>query len=191
MQIRKTIRVWPVVFLSPSMAFAHDGLHGLAGLMVGFAHPFSGLDHVLAMLALGLWAARREGRLAWMPLMVFPFAMAGAALLALSGFPLPFAEMLAALSIAALGVLIACSARLPGWAAGLLVACFAASHGWLHGAELPADVASARYIAGFVLAALCLHLAGWSLGKIIRARGVLSWTGAGLAASGLWLMVAA
>lgn len=169
-------------------AFAHSGDHTLAGFTAGFAHPFSGLDHLLAMLAVGLWAARQGGHARWaLPAAFLAAALAGVGWAAAGGV-LPALETGLALSVLLLGLLVA--TRGTGLAAGVAVAAgFAVFHGYTHGIELAAAPSMLSALVGFVLASASLHLAGLGMG--IGARRLLPLTGFGIAASGCVLLLGA
>jgi urease accessory protein len=162
-------------------AEAHVFGAGGAGFLEGLGHPFSGLDHVLAMVAVGLWAAQ-IGRPAWWMLpVIFPAAMAGGGLLGGLGAPVPAVETGIALSVLALGLLIGLAVRPALWISVPLVALFAVFHGHAHGAELPEAASALLYGAGFVLATAALHAIGLGLGWmaarpsnafVFRAAGV-------------------
>jgi urease accessory protein len=155
----------------PAVASAHIGVGGTVGFAHGLAHPIGGIDHVLAMVAVGIFAANLGGRalvavpLAFMALM----AVSGGA--AMAGMPLPFVEAGIALSIVTLGLLVAARADWPVAAATALVGLFAVFHGHAHGTEMPADAAGAIYALGFVLATGLLHLAGIAIGLRIGIAG--------------------
>src|SRR5262245_36958102 len=126
-----------VLATQSSAAFAHVGDHA-AGFTAGLAHPFSGLDHVLAMVAVGLWAAQLGRPAAWLLPLAFPAVMALGAVAGLSGVGLPALEIALAGTVLALGLVIAFALR-PSLAASVgLIAAFALVHGYSHGAELPA-----------------------------------------------------
>lgn len=167
-------------------AFAHTGEHTVSGFASGLAHPLMGLDHLLAMIAIGLWAAQQGGRSLW----AVPAAFVGAMLLggglAWSGLPLPQVETAIALSVLALGLLIATRRQ---WAlsSGMAIAAgFALFHGYAHGLEMPLAASPTKYGLGFVLATLCLHGAGIA-GSLI-GRHAVQLLGAGIAATGLALI---
>jgi urease accessory protein len=161
------------VMLMPGLASAHiiPGTHH--SVYDGFAHPFSGLDHLLAMFAVGLWASQCRGRAVWMIPLTFVSVMVLGGILGLTGAHLPGIEFGIALSVLVLGVLIATATRLKlGW--GMTVAgLFALFHGYAHGAEMPAAVSALSFSVGFVLATLVLHAmgiaAGFYLAKQARA----------------------
>ena len=139
------------------VAEAHTlGAHG-AGLAAGLAHPFIGLDHLLAMIAVGIWAGQHGGRAVWLIPLTFVSVMAAAASLASFGLLLPLIEPAIACSVLVLGLLIAGSVRLPTSLGALLVGLFAVFHGYAHGLELPQAASPILYGAGFVLATALLH----------------------------------
>ncbi|MDK8873812.1 HupE/UreJ family protein [Paracoccus sp. SSJ] len=156
------------LLLSPAVALAHPGhLHG-GGFASGFSHPLLGLDHVFAMIAVGLWAASLGGAAAPILLLAFPLAMIAGGLLGAADVPLPAVEAGIAASSIVIGVAVMLALRPPLWAAGLVVAAFAVFHGHAHGTEMPAAGNLAPYAAGFVLATLLLHLAGLGIGRVGR-----------------------
>lgn len=128
-----------------------------AGLMAGLTHPFVGLDHLLAMIAVGIWAGQLGGRAVWLIPLTFVSVMAAAATLASFGLLLPLMEPAIACSVLVLGLLIAGSVRLPTSLGALLVGLFAVFHGYAHGLELPQAASPILYGAGFVLATALLH----------------------------------
>ena len=139
------------------VAEAHTlGAHG-AGLAAGLAHPFIGLDHLLAIIAVGIWAGQLGGRAVWLIPLTFVSVMAAAASLASFGLLLPLIEPAIACSVLVLGLLIAGSVRLPTSVCALLVSLFAVFHGYAHGLELPQAASPILYGAGFVLATALLH----------------------------------
>lgn len=169
-------------------ASAHTGDHTVAGFASGFAHPFAGLDHLLAMLAIGLWAAQQGGRARWAVPAAFVAAMLLGGAFAWTGAALPRVETGIAASVLVLGLLIATRRQ---WAvpAGMAVAAgFALFHGYAHGLEMPQAASPILYALGFVLATAALHAAGVA-GNFVGRRAV-QWAGAGIAATGLALMVA-
>lgn len=177
--------------LLPSLAYAHPGDH-FGGFMHGLAHPTGGLDHVCAMLAVGLWAAQTGGRSLWAVPLTFVSVMAlGGALPAL-GIGLPFVEQGIVLSVLLLGILVAASVRLPLWLACSMVGLFALWHGQAHGAEMPAWASGISYALGFVLATASLHAAGiaFGLGMRRQMREFAHLTGSGIALCGIYLAVA-
>jgi urease accessory protein len=172
------------LFASP--AFAHTG-EGTGGFVAGLAHPVFGPDHVVAMVAVGLWGAfLRSPAIVLLPV-TFPLVMAFGGVLGIFGVRLPAAEIGIAMSAIVLGLMVALAARPPLWAAALLVGAFAIFHGYAHGRELPDGANAVAYAAGFVIATGLLHLAGiafglltrWPAGRIaVRAAGgVIALTG--------------
>lgn len=174
----------------PAEAHLLDASH--AGAVQGFAHPFSGLDHILAMVAVGLWAAQIGRRARWVLPLAFPLAMAAGGLLGMSGVTLPGIETGIAASVALLGLLVALAAKPQLPMAIGLVALFALFHGHAHGAELPAAASPLLYGLGFVAATVVLHLTGLSIGQILKLpQGQLAIRagGAGIAAAGAFLLL--
>ena len=175
------------------VAEAHTfGAHG-AGFAEGLAHPFLGLDHLLAMLAVGLWAAQLGGKAKWLAPGAFVSVMAGAACLALSGVEaMPAMEPAIAISVIILGLFVAFSVRLPLQASVGLIALFAFFHGLAHGMEIPQTASPLVYGIGFVSATAMLHGIGISLGLAYCRRGsLLSWGGSMIALTGLYLLAVA
>jgi urease accessory protein len=156
-----------VVAVFAGSANAHPG-HGSDGLGSGFAHPFTGLDHLLAMLAVGLWAAQQGGRRMWQLPLVFLALMAGGAALGAAGVAMSGIETGLAMSLLVLGVLIAGCVKLPALAGALLVGAFALVHGHAHGAELPANAGALGYAAGFLASTALLQATGLGLGLALR-----------------------
>lgn len=162
--IRRLPALLAAALLFPGLAHAHTGIGDAHGFMHGFEHPIGGLDHVLAMVAVGLLAAVLGGRALWAVPAAFVLTMAVGGLVGMSGFELPFVEIGIALSVVALGLAVAFRVHLPTLAAMALVGFFAIFHGFAHGAEAPADASGLGYAAGFLLATALLHGAGLALG---------------------------
>jgi urease accessory protein len=178
--------------LSGTAALAHPGAHPHLEFAAGFAHPVTGLDHVLAMVAVGLWASQLGGRAMWLLPLTFPMVMAAGAAIGMGGLALPWAEIGIAGSVLVLGAAIALGLR-PSLAVSLpLIALFALVHGYAHGVELPADTSALSYSAGFVAATAALHIAGLALG-LIAARMPLRFAarsaGGAIAVIGVVLLV--
>ena len=181
-----------VAALAAQTAGAHPIAFHTGGFATGIAHPFLGLDHVLAMIAVGVWAAQ-SGGLARIALpTAFVAAIAAGGVFAMTGAVLPYIEAGIAATVLALGLLIALAVRLPVFAGALLAATFALWHGYAHGAELPTTTSAIAYAAGFVLASAALVAVGVYSGRwtIVRPRraGVL---GACVAAAGIMLLAGA
>ncbi len=182
--------------LLPSAAFAHpghDGGHDLSwDFGSGFAHPIVGLDHLLAMLAVGLWAAKAGGHARWLIPATFVDVMALAAAFGQHGVVPAGIEQMIAASLLVFGLLIALAKRLP-LAAGLgLTALFAAFHGFAHGSEIPASSNGLSYGLGFIAASVLLQVAGLVIGQLSARQS--SWfaktAGAGIAAAGAVMLIA-
>ena len=180
----------------PATAWAHPG-HGFGtGFVAGFVHPFTGVDHVLAMVAVGLLAARLGGRALWAVPASFMSLMAVGGAFGAAGGPLPFVETMIALSVVVFGITIALHRRWPTAAVMGLAGLFAVFHGYAHGAEMPRTVSALRYAGGFVLATGLLHLVGIAFGSAIaRLRSgyapyVMSFGGSLIALAGLGLLFA-
>lgn len=153
-----------ILAVMSSAAMAHTGLGYSHGLAQGFLHPVTGLDHVLAMVAIGIFAAVIGRRALWMvPGAFMAFMLAGGAL-AMAGVVVPFVETGIALSVIVLGAVVALRWQAEVAIAVLLAAFFAIFHGYAHGAEMPADAGAATYAAGFLASTALLHAAGLALG---------------------------
>jgi urease accessory protein len=176
----------------PESASAHIlGGDAAGGFISGFEHPISGLDHIVAMVSVGLWGAQLGAPAIWLLPITFPIVMAFGGMLGLMGVPLPYTEVAIALSAVALGAAVAAEARPPLWVAALLVGFFAIFHGHSHGAELPPDENGLLYSIGFVIATGLLHLTGIGIGLIHRwgaGQMILRLGGAGVAAAGGWFL---
>jgi urease accessory protein len=157
--------------LIPAIASAHPGHEGAAGLAHGFMHPLGGIDHILAMVAVGLIAARLGGRALWLVPASFVITMAVAGLAGMAGIGLAHAEAGIALSLVVLGAMIALRLTMPVAAAMALVGFFAIFHGYAHGAEMPETVSGLAYGAGFLAATGLLHGLGIALGLTIDQSG--------------------
>jgi urease accessory protein len=139
------------------------------GFVAGFMHPLLGPDHVVAMVAVGLWGAFLGAPALWVLPVVFPLVMAMGGVLGVLGIPLPGVEVGIALSAVLLGGMVAFAVRPPLWVAGLLVAVFAVFHGHAHGTELPHESSPLVYSLGFVVATGMLHLAGIGFGALVQS----------------------
>lgn len=185
-----------LIILLPSYAFAHVERGQAAGFVTGLQHPWSGLDHVLAMIAVGLWGAQLGNPAMWLLPVTFPMVMAMGAMMGLLGIPLPGIEIGIALSAILLGTLVVGEIRPKMIIAVLLVGVFAIFHGHAHGTELPAGQSGMLYSMGFVIATGCLHGIGITLGLVHRwpvGKLVLRGAGAFIAVMGvtfLWRALA-
>ena len=157
-----------LLLVSAESAFAHPQTGQVAGFITGFKHPISGLDHVLAMVAVGLWGAQLRRPAIWLLPVAFPMVMAVGGMLGLMGIPLPGIEYGIAASAIMLGAAVMFEFK-PGLTlAALLVGFFAIFHGHAHGTELPGGQDALLYSIGFVIATGCLHALGIGIGTVHR-----------------------
>ena len=176
-----------VLLASPAYAHMGTGLPG--GFLSGFKHPFSGFDHLLAMVAVGLWGAFLGRPLIVALPVIFPTVMALGAILGMAHVPFPPVEIGIAVSVIVLGTVIAAAAKAPIWLASLIIAVFGLFHGYAHGKELPSAADPVGFSVGFVLATGLLHVAGIGLGAMnARPWGVVlnRSLGAAIATTGLY-----
>ncbi len=153
------------LLLAPGAALAHSGPAGHDhGFAFGFLHPLGGLDHLLAMIAVGLLAAHLGGRALWQVPLSFVALMAAGGVMGFAEIRLPFVELMIAASVVVLGALVAFRASPPLIVAVVIAGFFAIFHGHAHGAELPGGESPYPYVAGFLLATALLHLAGILIG---------------------------
>ena len=171
-----------LVVILPSTASAHSEAGTVGGFVSGFKHPLTGLDHIVAMVAVGLWGAFLGGRAMWTLPVVFPVVMAFGGAMGVLGVPLPSVETGIALSGIILGAMVAFAAKPPLWVAAVIVGIFAIFHGHAHGTELPEAANAMTFAVGFVISTGLLHLSGiafgllvkWPSGRIaVRAGGVV------------------
>ena len=155
----------------PLLAQAHVGMGEARGWMHGLAHPISGLDHLCAMIAVGLWAAQMGGRAVWRVPLTFVSIMALGGLLGMAAVPVPFVETGIVMSLLVLGVLIAAAVRLPLLASTIIMGVFAIFHGYAHGAEMPQSASGLGYALGFMLATASLHGMGIVLALLVNSMG--------------------
>ncbi len=187
---RWTALLFAVMFWAQSTA-AHPIKGGAIGFLTGFYHPISGLDHVVAMIAVGLWGAQLGAPAIWVLPVAFPMVMAFGGMLGLLGMPLPGSEIGIAASAIMLGAAVLLEARLPLAVAAMVVSFFAIFHGYAHGSELPPGQNALLYSIGFVMATGCLHAVGISIGLIHKwpwGQRVLRVAGACVALLGLFFM---
>ncbi|OWV84491.1 HupE/UreJ family protein [Rhizobium sp. R693] len=152
--------------LAPSLAFAHTSIVQTVGFVHGFTHPVSGLDHVLAMVLVGVLAWQLGGRALWLVPTTFVLVMAVGGALGMVGISLPFVEAGIAFSVIILGAIVALGIRAPVAIAAGSVGLFAIFHGHTHGSEMPEAAGGIAYAAGFMLATAALHIAGIALGYL-------------------------
>ncbi len=151
-------------------AFAHTGEGDLGGFLSGFTHPIWGPDHVIAMVAVGLWGVFLGMPAIWVLPIVFPVVMAFGGALGVLGVPIPAVETGIALSAVVLGICVAFAFRPPLWVAAILVGAFAIFHGHAHGEEMPEAANAVSYAIGFVIATGLLHLCGIAFGALAKWR---------------------
>lgn len=186
--MKKSNLINVLILMSPAAVWAHAGHETAAGFWAGIAHPFSGLDHLLAMIAVGIWAAQSGGRAIWVLPCSFVALMLAGGLLGMSGIAMPNVEQGIVASLLVLGLLIAFARRLHLFAGMTIVGAFALFHGVAHGIEMPVG-SPALYMAGFAAATTLLH--GLGLGAALLYRGLLiRLAGAAVSASGLYLLLA-
>lgn len=177
---------------APAEAHIRQGEAG--GFLSGLAHPVSGLDHIIAMVAVGLWGAQLGAPAIWLLPVTFPMVMAFGGFLGLIGIPLPGVEIGIALSGVLLGAAVLVEYKAPLWIAAVLVGIFGLFHGHAHGAELPPGEDGLLYSLGFVLATGALHAAGIAIGTVHRwdwGRTALRLAGAGISLGGFTFLVEA
>lgn len=154
--------------LLSTMANAHTGGGITGGFISGLSHPVLGWDHVVAMVAVGLWGAFLGMPAIWILPIVFPLVMAFGGSLGVMGIPVPSIETGIAVSSIVLGLMVAFAVRPPIWIAAIIVAAFAIFHGHAHGTELPGAANPLAYSVGFVVATGLLHLFGIAFGLLVR-----------------------
>ncbi len=154
--------------LATATALAHTSEGGAGGLVHGFLHPLFGPDHVIAMVAVGLWGVFLARPAVWVLPVIFPLVMAFGGVLGILGVPLPSVEAGIALSAVVLGICVAFALRPPLWGAALITGIFAIFHGYAHGVEMPAASNAVAYAVGFVIATGLLHMCGIAFGLLAR-----------------------
>jgi urease accessory protein len=165
------------ISILPALAYAHPVAGEVAGFLRGLQHPLGGIDHVLAMIAVGLWAAQRGVRALWLVPATFIAMMAIGGFMGAAEIAVPFAEHGIVLSVFVFGLLIAGAVRLPLAASAAIAGLFAVFHGHAHGVEMPADASGPAYGAGFLIATAFLHGIGIATVLLMRriAR-VVAWS---------------
>lgn len=180
-----------LMLLWAQIAFAHPQAGEAKGFLTGFRHPISGLNHVLAMVAVGLWGAQLGSPAIWLLPVAFPMVMAFGGMLGLMGVPLPGVEYGIAASAILLGAAVLFEMRPPLVLAAVLVGIFAIFHGHAHGTELPPGQSGLLYSMGFVIATGCLHAVGISIGAVHRwlwGQRLLRFAGAIVAMGGMFFL---
>lgn len=177
----------------PAVAHAHTGVGAAGGLTHGFMHPVGGLDHILAMVAVGTFASIIGGRALWLVPASFVLMMAAGGALGIEGIGVPFVEIGIAASVIMLGLAVALRWNPPTAVAMGVVSLFAVFHGHAHGAEMPMDASGLQYALGFLAATALLHVAGIGLGFALGRVGTRSHVatqlgGGAMALAGLGIM---
>lgn len=197
MTVRKVLQfasgVASLSVLTASAALAHEQTGVGGGLASGLLHPLTGLDHLIAMVAVGIWGAQLGGVAIWVLPIVFPLVMALGAVAGILKIALPLPELVIALSALVLGLAVALRIRVPFAAAAAIVAVFAIFHGHAHGVELPSAANPLAYGCGFVVATGLLHACGITIGALARWPGgerVIQGVGAAIAALGGYFLAA-
>ena len=183
--------VLAVILFWTGTALAHPQAGEAKGFLTGFKHPISGLDHVLAMVAVGLWGAQLGSPAIWLLPVAFPMVMAFGGMLGLMGVPLPGVEYGIAASAILLGMAVLFEVRPPLALAAVLVSGFAIFHGHAHGTELPPGQSGLLYSMGFVIATGCLHAIGIGIGAVHRwpwGQRFLRFAGAIVACGGMFFL---
>ncbi|MDE2117319.1 MAG: HupE/UreJ family protein [Betaproteobacteria bacterium] len=159
----------------PSLAHAHVGAGHSSGWIHGLAHPVGGLDHVCAMIAVGLWAAQMGGRAVWLVPLTFVTVMALGGALGMAAVPVVYTEQGIVMSLLVLGVLIAAAVRLPLAVSAAVVGVFALCHGYAHGTEMPQSTSGLAYAAGFMLSTSLLQASGIGMALLAGKTGRAEW----------------
>lgn len=181
-----------LVLAGTGAALAHSGAEHAVSFAAGFKHPWTGLDHVLAMVAVGLWAGLNGGRALWVWPAAFVGVMLAGGVLGFADLALPMVEPGILASVVVLGLLVLAAAQLPVALGAAIVAVFALLHGHAHGAELPAEASAVTYAAGFAIATALLHALGSGVAHAARSdngRMLVRGAGALVAAGGIALAV--
>jgi urease accessory protein len=185
------LAIFALAMLCAQPALAHPQKGAAVGFVTGFLHPISGLDHVLAMVAVGLWGAQLGAPAIWLLPVAFPMVMAFGGMLGLMGIPIPGVEYGIAASAILLGAAVMFEIRPPLGLAAALVGLFAICHGHAHGTELPPNQSALLYSMGFVIATGCLHGVGIGIGTVYQwtwGQKLVRVAGAGISAGGLFFM---
>ena len=186
--MRRVMLISVISLLTSAPAMAHTGVGLHFDFASGLMHPLLGLDHLLAMVGVGLWAAIVGGKAMWIWPLAFVTTMVTGGLLGIAGIAVPATEAVIIASVVGIGAAVAFGLRLPLAAGAVVCAAFAIAHGAAHGAELPAGASPAAYVAGFVVATLALHAVGIAIGVALqRSPGFARGMGAFIAACGALL----
>jgi urease accessory protein len=185
---------WAIgAFFIPSLAHAHVGLARASGVLSGLLHPLTGIDHIAAMVAVGLWAAQLGGRALWTAPLSFMAAMSVGGVIGATGFPVSFIEPGIVASLLVLGLLVAAAVRLPVVMSSVLVGLFAVFHGCAHGVEMPVTASGLTYGIGFLFATGMLHGCGIVLGLLAQKTSrhhLIRYAGGAVVVSGMYQLFA-
>jgi urease accessory protein len=182
-----------VMSLLSDSVLAHTGIGDIDGFHAGFWHPIGGADHLLAMIAVGLWAAQMGGKSIWIMPTAFVTLMTLGGILAISGIHLPYVEEGILTSVLVLGILIAAALKFRLLISTGIIGSFALFHGHAHGAEMPLAIEAISYCIGFALSTALLHATGITSGFILHKLNIekiVRWTGSAIAFGGIYLAVA-
>lgn len=186
------IGTFTLAILPAAIAHAHVSVGETSGFWHGLQHPIGGLDHILAMLAVGLWAAQLGGHAVWSVPLAFVSIMTLGGVLGMSSVPLPFVEQGIIASDLILGALVLMATRLPLAVSISLVGILAIFHGYAHGEEMPKDTSALEYAVGFVVATAALHLSGVGIAmlmnKFLQDR-LVRLAGGGIIIGGIYVLV--
>jgi urease accessory protein len=189
-KMSKSLLALSLLVVLPNLAEAHILLGTSHGFTAGFLHPLTGWDHLLAMFAVGLWAAQHRGRSLWLIPLSFVSVMLLGGILGLAGVSVPGAELAIAISVLILGGLVATMTQFRPTLSVAVVGLFAIFHGYAHGHEMPAAAAALPFSVGFVLATALLHGLGLAAGLVLQEKPrMLRWAGAAIAASSFCFFV--
>ncbi|MDX1641748.1 MAG: HupE/UreJ family protein [Balneolaceae bacterium] len=192
-KIRKSwLFLFSAFLLLPSLLIAHPGAGHISGFWVGFGHPFGGLDHMLAMLAVGIWASQMSDKAVWAVPLTFVGVMLLAGAFGIAGIAIPFVEQGIIMSVLILGILIAVAARIPLAVSAVIVGLFAIFHGHAHGEEIPAAITGLSYGIGFAFSTMILHIAGIGFGMLFKNAErvpVVRYAGMAITVLGVYLLI--
>jgi urease accessory protein len=188
--LSKPLLAMSLLVLLPNLASAHILPGTSHGLQDGFLHPLTGWDHLLAMIAVGLWATQHRGRALWLIPLSFVGVMFLGGILGLTGVHLPGAEIAIAISVLVLGGLVATMTRFTPSLSVAVVGLFALFHGYAHGHEMPAAAGAVPFSVGFILATVLLHSVGIAAGLAFQKQPrALRWAGAAIAVSSVCFLI--
>ncbi len=185
-------KILVAAFVAEVSLLAHTGVGNISGFSAGFSHPVGGADHILAMFAVGLWAAQMGSKALWAVPLSFITMMIVGAVLGVQGVNIPFIENGILASVLVLGAMVGFGVKMPVGFSSAIVGLFAVFHGAAHGLEMPLNVGGVEYAAGFILATAMLHAAGITLGSIMHkiAQSKISRiAGGSIAVAGLALAI--